>query len=113
MDVFPTLLELCSLPAPEGLSGRSLLPQLADPAATSSKPALSFWSGGQRTVRTDRWRLIVHPRKGDLGPGIELFDYQSDPHESRNVAADHPQQVAQLLAILQQAPDPSRPAAKR
>jgi iduronate 2-sulfatase len=113
VDVFPTLLELCSLPAPEGLSGQSLLPQLADPAATASKPALSFWSGGQRTVRTDRWRLIVHPRKGDLGPGIELFDYQSDPHESQNVAADHPQQVAQLLAILQQAPDPSRPAAKR
>jgi arylsulfatase A-like enzyme len=104
VDLFPTLLELCSLPAPEGLSGQSLLPQLADPAAAASvKPALAFWSGGRRTVRTDRWRLIVHPRKG----AEALFDYP-DPHESQNVF-DHPQQVAQLM----DPPDPSRPAAKR
>jgi iduronate 2-sulfatase len=113
VDVFPTLLELCSLPAPEGLSGRSLAAQLVDPADVKTKPALSFWTGGQRTVRTDRWRLIVHPRQGDRQPAVELFDYQTDPHESRNVAAEHPQQVAELLAMLQTAPDPSRAAAKQ
>jgi iduronate 2-sulfatase len=113
VDVFPTLLDLCSLPAPEGLSGRSLAAQVADPTDLDTKPALGFWTGGQRTVRTDRWRLIVHPRQGNDQPAVELFDYRTDPHESRNVAADHPHQVAELLAILNQAPDPSRPAGKR
>jgi iduronate 2-sulfatase len=113
VDVFPTLLELCSLPAPEELSGRSLAAQLADPAEVKTKPAISFWTGGQRTVRTDRWRLIVHPRQSDGERAVELFDYQTDAHEARNVAAEHPQQVAELMGVLQTVSDPSRSAAKR
>ncbi len=112
VDLFPTLLELCSLPALEGLSGRSLKPQLDDPTVLETKPALAFWTGGRRTIRTDRWRLIVH-RRGAAEEAFELFDYQTDPHESQNVADQHPEKVAKLLAILNEAPDPSRPAPKR
>ena len=89
------------------MSGRSLRAQLDDPSAASVKPAFGFWTGGRRTVRDDRWRLIVHPR-ADAEPGIELFDYQTDPHESRNLAGDHPDVVSRLLALLEQAPEPSR-----
>jgi iduronate 2-sulfatase len=102
VDLFPTLLDLCGLPSPDGLSGQSLRPQLADAAATSSKPALGFWTNGQRTLRTERWRLIVHPEKGEAGmPGIELFDYENDPAESRNHAAEHPAIVKELLGRLE------------
>jgi iduronate 2-sulfatase len=107
VDLFPTLLDLCALPAPPELSGRSLRPQLDTPSTASVKPALAFW-GGRRTVRNDRWRLILHPRPGDAAPGMELFDYQTDPHESRNAAGDHPDVVARLLAILEAAAEPSR-----
>ena len=82
IDVFPTLVELCGLPAPEGLDGHSLRPQLADPAAVSRKPALGFWRR-DRTVRTDRFRYIRY------GSGAEqLFDFADDPHETRNLARD-------------------------
>jgi iduronate 2-sulfatase len=109
VDLFPTLADLCALPAPEGLHGRSLRPQLADPGAATAKPAHGFWNEGQRTIRTERWRLIVHPTKRtDAGPGVELFDMRNDPDESRNVAASQPAVVKELLAQLDRVPDPFR-----
>ncbi len=103
VDIFPTLVDLCALPAPAGLDGRSLRPQLADPAAPSAKPALGFWTSGQRTIRTERWRLIAHspsPPAPGAPPAVELFDLAADPHETRNVAAVEPVTVASLLARL-------------
>jgi len=104
VDLFPTLAELCGLPVPAELDGRSLSLQLNDPAAPAVKPAHGFWSGGQRTVRTERWRLIVHPKKGEYTPDLELFDYETDPDETRNHAAAHPEVVTELLARLNQVP---------
>jgi iduronate 2-sulfatase len=106
VDIFPTLLDLCGLPRPEGLDGRSLSPQLADPRAGSGKPAHGFWTAGQRTIRTDQWRLIVHPSKaGGESGGLELFDLRADPNEARNVAAETPRVVQELLAQLERVPD--------
>ncbi|MEO6246486.1 MAG: hypothetical protein ABIQ12_13715, partial [Opitutaceae bacterium] len=89
----------------------SLRPQLTDPAAPTAKLAHSFWTNGARTVRNDRWRLIVD---GD-GGRPELFDYQADPLETRNLASAHPEIVRNLLAQL--APIPAAasaaPAAKK
>ena len=106
VDLYPTLLELCGLPAPGKLDGRSLRPQLDNPAAPTTKPARGFWSTGERTIRTERWRLITHPKKDQPEPGIELFDMVADPHETRNVAAAQPEAVKQLLEQLGQVPDP-------
>lgn len=100
VDVFPTLADVCGLPAPDGLDGRSLGPQLDDPAAPGTKPARGFWTNGQRTLRTDRWRLIVHPGKEGAEPRLELFDYQTDPDETRNCAAEHPEITRELLGQL-------------
>ncbi len=90
VDVFPTLTELCHLEAPATLDGRSLMPQLADPSVETTKPAVGFWGGGQRTVRTDRWRLIVSKPKGEKAEQVELFDYDADPEETNNHADANP-----------------------
>lgn len=97
VDLFPTLTDLCSIPTPTGLDGRSLRPHLDNPSTATAKPALAFWNKGQRTVRTDRWRLIVQPGKKAEEPVIELFDYQLDQDETRNHAAEQPQVVKDLL----------------
>ena len=91
-----TLLDLCGLKQPEGLSGRSLRPQLSDHKAPGAKPALGFWSNGQRTVRTDRWRLITDEKR----ERIELFDYETDPDETRNHVEANAAVVAQLMQQL-------------
>lgn len=112
VDVFPTLMELCNLPSPAGLDGRSLQPQLRDPAAPAVKAAHGFW-GGQRTIRNERWRLIVHPEDEDGRPQFELFDYGADPDETRNHADGHPDVVRELLARLERAPKPAETQASK
>ncbi|HUF61595.1 MAG TPA: sulfatase [Verrucomicrobiales bacterium] len=102
VDLFPTLADLCGLAVPEALVGNSLRPQLNDPAAPTAKPAYSFWTHGRRSVRTERWRLIAD----SSGENIELFDYQSDPGETRNHAAARPAIVGELLVHLERAPEP-------
>jgi len=110
VDIFPTLAELCELTAPANLGGRSLRAQLADPTTPGSKPAQGFWTSGQRTMRTDRWRLIAHPQKDEGEPIIELFDYETDPDETSNPAEANPDVVAELLAKLKLLPEfESRP----
>lgn len=90
-DVFPTLCDLCEVPLPAQLEGKSLRPQLDDTAAvvhdaafTQARrgPNAEFWG---RTIRTARWRCT----EWDAGKnGIELYDHDSDPHEYTNLAND-------------------------
>jgi iduronate 2-sulfatase len=107
VDLFPTLLELCGLPTPPGLDGRSLLPNLRNPRAAGRKPAFGFWTNGRRTVRTDRWRLIIQAAQDESPTHVELFDYETDPDETRNHAADQPEIVRELRAWLDRVPTPT------
>jgi iduronate 2-sulfatase len=95
VDLFPTLTDLCGIKTPAEMDGKSLRPQLENPDSPSAKPARGYWGGG-RTLRTDRWRLITNGK----GQRVELFDYDNDPEESRNHAADHPDVVKELKEQL-------------
>lgn len=101
VDIFPTLIELCGLPKPTGLDGTSLVPQINDPNSPTEKPALGFYNRGQRTIRTDRWRLIVHPPTAERDePAYELFELGESRIDQENVAALHPEIIADLVAGL-------------
>src|SRR5262249_17303662 len=91
MDIYPTLLELCGLPKPDGLEGKSLVSLLADPKSGWDRPAYSVWSEDGKTlygtaVRTEKWRYA------EFGPdgknGAMLLDPVNDPLEMKNLADD-------------------------
>ena len=77
VDLYPTLTDLASLPAPPGLDGTSLRPLLEDPQHSLRKAAFSVAPRRPpelgRTVRTARWRYTLWPDGGeelyDLAPG--------------------------------------------
>jgi|GEM_PF-249835 len=98
LDLYPTLAELCGLKPLQPLDGRSLKPLLDDPQAAWDKPAFSqVWRGhfAGYSVRTERWRYT----EWDEGrQGTELYDYNTDPTEQHNLAADP--QYAVILAEL-------------
>jgi iduronate 2-sulfatase len=97
IDIIPTLADLTGISAPGNLDGMSLRPFLENPAAASAKPAAARGSHGDvRTVRNDRWRLIV---RGD-GTRPELFDYDTDPGETTNHAVTHPEVVESLMKLI-------------
>ncbi|HVT80616.1 MAG TPA: sulfatase [Phycisphaerae bacterium] len=110
LDVYPTLVGLCGLPAPAnggGLVGKSLTPLLANPEAPWDKPAYSVWSEDGTTlhgvaVRTADWRFAEYGRNGENG--AMLFDPKKDPLELKNLA-DDPQFAkvkAELSALTRQ-----------
>ncbi len=88
IDLYPTLAELCGLPAPKGIQGKSLKPLLENPAASWDKPAYTYQQRGSisgASVRTERYRYT----EWDGGKALaELYDYETDPLEQKNLASD-------------------------
>jgi len=115
VDVYPTLAELCSLPAPDGVDGISLKPLLEDPdrdwksAAFSQYPRMRKGSRHRShgdimgcAIRTDRFRYVEW-REWKTGKveARELYDHQNDPSESRSLAAE-PAHAATVKALSKQ-----------
>lgn len=51
------------------------------------------------TMRTDRYRLVLwrdHRNQKAEPVYVELFDHQTDPHETKNIAGEHPELVKRL-----------------
>jgi choline-sulfatase len=82
IDVYPTLLELCQLPACPHTEGISLTPQLHDASTPRETPAITSSYEGNHAIRTRDWRLIVYSDGAE-----ELYDHRSDDREFHNLAA--------------------------
>jgi len=96
VDLLPTLLELMGLPAPEGLSGASLLaamqgaplearPVLSELRAMAFKDADSYRLGRWKVIR-EGWKKRNH-----------LYDLEADPAELVDLSAVHPEQLERML----------------
>ncbi len=113
VDLFPTLAELAGLPAPAGpqpIDGLSLVPVLKNPDARVRDHAYHAYPHRKlgRAIRTDRYRLVEWLGDDDAPETAEyeLYDYETDPHETVNQAAERPEVVAELKAILARYPAP-------
>jgi arylsulfatase A-like enzyme len=104
VDVLPTLIDLCGIPAPQNVrfDGRSLRPLLEGRTEDGLWPDRILVTDSQRVkdpikwkqsaVMTSRWRLVN---------GTELYDIQADPGQQQNVAAEHPEVIARLRAFYE------------
>lgn len=103
IDVYPTLVELCGLPAVANLDGRSLVPLLKDPQTPWENHAYTVWSEDGSTlsgvsVRSEEWHFAEFFGRG---AGKMLTDLEADPHELTNLANDprHAKTVAELSKL--------------
>ena len=120
VDLFPTLAELAGLPKPTGpqsMDGVSLVPVLKDPAARVRDHAYHCFPKRQmgRAIRTERYRLIEWKQPGASPDSaeLELYDYEKDPLETKNLAAEQPETVQELRAILARHPEAVRDGPSR
>lgn len=100
VDLYPTLCELAGIEAPAHLDGRSVVPQLKNPAAAGKGSAVTKWREG--VVLTTEQFLYTEYKQGER----MLYDLKQDPQENRNVFGDPAYQAtakrlaAQLKARL-------------
>ncbi len=110
VDLLPTVLAACKIPAPGGLAGINLLD---DAALTARKavfgecfthtskdlqnPSASLrW----RWVIAEDWKLIIPAAQNEPGAVVELYNLKADPNEERNLAKDQPDRVEKARATL-------------
>lgn len=110
VDLYPTLAELAGLPIPEGLDGRSFAALLTDPTATHRDHAIHVYPRNDllgRAIRTDHHRLVEWKKPGadPATAEFELYDYVSDPDETKNLASENPALVTELRKLLATHPD--------
>lgn len=110
VDLYPTLTELAGLPARAGLDGRSFARVLAEPSVPARDHVIHVYPRGSRlgrAIRTDRYRMVEWKKIGADGGAaeFELYDYQTDPLETRNLAAEQPLVLQRLRAILATHPE--------
>lgn len=98
-DIYPTLVELCQVETDDPLDGHSLCPLFKKKNTRKWQDvAYSYFNNGV-TVRTSRYRLTRYYRKAQ--PTVELYDYKDDPYEVRNIAAERPDLVKELMPWLE------------
>lgn len=109
-DFMPTFMELAGSIYPYSIrgqrtvpiEGRSFAASLA--ANTNGMKRMLFWEHeGNRAVRRGRWKLVFeYPgSRRTLRPSCgvwELYDLEADRTETRDLAAEHPELVAELAA---------------
>lgn len=97
VDIYPTLAELSGLEAPEFLSGVSLAGSMDDSSVAPRDSALSQYMQGY-SIRTDRFRYTEWGEKG--AEGKELYDWQNDPEELKNLAHSGGEDFAGVMSEL-------------
>jgi iduronate 2-sulfatase len=114
VDIYPTLCKLAGLPVPNGLDGSSFADVLDHPSAKTKDAIFHVYPRSDmlgRAVRTERYRLVEWKKLGAPADTaeLELYDYKSDPGETKNLAAEQPKVVAELRAILDSQPEAKPP----
>src|SRR6056297_3438607 len=106
LSLFPTLLDLCALPAKQENDGPSLLPLLrhvtGDGKATEAEwphDSVTFLASPSSYAISGRSHRYIHYADG----GEELYDIVSDPYEWTNLAS-LPESQARLAAFRTRSP---------
>lgn len=109
LDIYPTLVELCGLPAKPDLEGHSLVPQLREASAPRPWPAITTHGPNNHGIRTEQWRYIRYADDSQ-----ELYDMIADPEEWTNIAADprHAETIRELARWLPKVNTPPIPGSK-
>jgi iduronate 2-sulfatase len=110
VDILPTLAALAGLPKPDG-DGLSFEPQLRDVSKSGRDHVVHVYPRAThlgRAIRTERYRMVEWSPKSaaetTAKTEFELYDYQSDPDETRNLAESEPKVLATMQAILAKHP---------
>jgi arylsulfatase A-like enzyme len=108
-DLMATFAEILGtkLPSNVGEDSVSLLPILKGQEAPVRENAVNCSAGGVTSLRMGSWKYIAAPGSGGWGKGgdqsqpVQLYNLASDLGETKNLAAEQPERVAQMKEMLE------------
>lgn len=97
LDLYPTLIKMCGLPANPQNEGKDISPLLKNPQADLVHAAVTTYGPNNHAVKTERYRYIRYEDGSE-----ELYDHSVDPNEWHNIAGDpkHTELKAQLATYF-------------
>ena len=99
IDMLSTFIDLCGLETPEGVQFDGVSAAgLIEGKASSLPDRTHFLQYRQNAEPPEKWTSAVMTNRWRLVGGKELYDIQADPAQRRDVAAGHPDVVAELRA---------------
>lgn len=105
-DLSPTFAQLAGGEAPSNVDGVSIVPTLLGQPGQKIADYL-YWEfheeGGRQAVRKGDWKAIREGVAADRDAPIMLFNLTTDLGETTDVAAENPEIVAEMAAIMKQA----------
>ncbi|NRB47136.1 MAG: arylsulfatase [Saprospiraceae bacterium] len=101
-DLYPTFCEVAGLSAESDIDGLSFLPTLLGQEQTQHE--YLYWEfherGGRQAVRKGKWKAVKYDIFKNPQRSIELYDISTDIGEENDLAADHPEIVAEMAEIM-------------
>lgn len=99
-DLFPTLANLCDLPAPDGVDGQNFVPVIKGKKKEIRNSLYTAYRNTARAVRTDEWKLIRYPQRNYT----QLFNLKEDPLEIVNLSIlpEYKPKVDEMMALLKE-----------
>lgn len=114
-DVFATVLDVCRVPTPSRAGEDSLSFRRVLEGGSSKRRSLVHHSvNGSFALREGRWKLLLTADSGGWSeptpgsetakgrPTVQLYNLESDPAETGNLAASRPDVVAKMTAALEE-----------
>jgi arylsulfatase A-like enzyme len=104
-DVLPTVGEAAGFDVPDTLDGLSFLPTLLGRPEEQHHHEHLYWEfhgrwDGAQAVRMGRWKGVRLGGHADPDAPIEVYDMDSDPGETTDVAESHPEEVRRIREIM-------------
>jgi len=103
-DFLPTFAEIVAAEVPANIDGISLLPTLLGEPERQRQHEFLVWEfygyGGQQAVRFGPWKAIRRDCYRSPDGPLMLFNLDTDPGETHDVASEHPDLVEQAELIL-------------
>ncbi len=98
-DVPTTICALANVPTAKGMEGENLVPVMKGDKETMRTQIFGAYRDVQRSIQTDRWKLIRYPQINKT----QLFDLQNDPDEIKDLTAEaeHAERVKDLTKSLE------------